>query len=272
MNFLLSALFSANLVATFSTETQTNFVNSCIKGSDKEICSCVLEKLEAKYSEAEFKKWESKMLRGEPVNEYVDFIVNARNNCSLISIPSGSASGALVAGTAAKQPNEALKPTAPENKTTEKQPSLIEQEIFKTILSNKKFKKSFTEECSDEIDDYLGKKDAQRSCECAYNNLLTNEAPIHLLMSSLDEDGKVDNFEKWGFGIISTCLPKNFTPEMEKAFIKECKDNFNKNQCKCAFTEISKKYTVQSLLQEGFQNEKQFEANIRTMIGSCLAK
>ncbi|MCF0216294.1 MAG: hypothetical protein HUK21_07460 [Fibrobacteraceae bacterium] len=288
MSFILAYVFSLSLMGTFSATTENNFITSCSVGSDKALCSCVLNKLEQNYSEEDFKKWESKILKGEKASEYIDFLVKAKKDCESLSLPAGSASGALIASAGKNQTKAVPQPTAPAKAetATAKVPSVsgapstavqtpvfnlspADMQLLKIVLSNKQFRKSFADECVDEAEDYLGKKDAKRSCDCAFNRLTSSDSLVHLLMNAFDDSGKADDFERWGFEIIAPCLPQNFTPEMEKAFMKECSEDASKKACSCAYGEITRKYTVQGLIKEAFQNQKKFELEMLDIIGKC---
>lgn len=283
MNAILAGILSVTMMGAFSTETQTNFMTSCAAGTEKEVCSCVLQKLEVKYSESEFKKMESQLVMGKDAPDYMDFVVNARLECNAAGKPAGSATGALVAAAGAAQPKApaqtATAPTVPAQTTpdkpsTEKVLSASDLVILQALLSNKTFKSNFVDECTDEADDILGKKQSKKSCQCAYDRLVKDETLLFTLMGATNKKGEVEDFEKWGYELITPCLPADFTPEMEKAFIKECTDDFKggKKACKCAFGELKKNYTVQTLLQAVFLDEKKFENDVRNVVGACAAK
>lgn len=287
MNAILAGILSATMMGAFSTETQTNFMTSCAAGTDKAVCNCVLQKLEAKYSESEFRKMESQLVMGKEAPGYMDFVVNARLECNAAGNPAGSATGSLVAAAGAAQPKTSTQvaqaasqtksapaQAAPGKPSTEMVLSASDLMILQALLSNKTFKSNFVDECTDEADDVLGKKQSKKSCQCAYERLVKDETLLYKLMSATNVNGEVEDFEKWGYELISPCLPANFTPEMEKAFMKECTDDFkgNKKACQCAFGEVQKNYTVQTLLQAVFLNEKKFERDMLGVVGACAAK
>ena len=77
-------------IAGYPQETVDAFVKSCENaGSDKAFCTCVLSKVQARYSLQEFEAIEEEIQAGEPSPEFVEFSENARAECE----KSGSANG-----------------------------------------------------------------------------------------------------------------------------------------------------------------------------------
>ncbi len=67
----------------YPQDTREAFLRSCQgAGSTQAFCVCVFEKVEAKYSFAEFKKIEDAMLDGEPPAEFVQFTEKTRAECT----------------------------------------------------------------------------------------------------------------------------------------------------------------------------------------------
>lgn len=59
------------------------FVTSCEDaGSDRKFCTCVLEKIQGRYSFEEFSEIESKLMAGSPVEEFAEFTGKARAECT----------------------------------------------------------------------------------------------------------------------------------------------------------------------------------------------
>lgn len=237
----------------YSEPTRTEFLKSCMEGVEKPTCECVLKKLEGKYDEATFKRLEGELNQGKEDPSYVNFIVESTTSCMGLD---ASAAGSGVAGGGI-----AGFSISPE-----------EMEILKAMLQSKMFKNSFADECADEVDDWFGKKQAKKSCECAYDNLMKNDSLVHLLTGATNAKGEADDFERWGYEIIAPCLPKQFTPEMEKAFIRECTDEAkaNKATCQCVLQEIKKDYTVESMMKAVFTSEDKFELDIAVKAAKCL--
>ncbi len=247
----------------YSESTQSEFLKSCGENVEKPICECVLKKLESKYSEDQFKNNESRLAAGIEDKAYVQFIVDATTSC-------GDVHDAGVAQAPAKSaPNAQVQESAQDPMVAE-----MEMMILKAIVENKEFKKRFVDECVDESDDYLGQKQAKQSCSCSYDRITKDKNVIAALMGSVDKGGKMTDFEKWGYDVIAPCLPDKFTPEMEKALMNECKDEVKdgKKACKCVVKEIKSRYTVKSLLQAAFEDEKKLEMDMMGLAAQCMAK
>lgn len=251
----------------YSEPTRTEFLKSCMEGVEKPTCECVLKKLEGKYDEATFKRLEGELNQGKEDPNYVNFIVESTTSCMGTSFSTAAVvSGAVASGSRTAAGQAAGSGIAGFSISPE------EMEILKAMLQSKMFKNSFAEECADEVDDWFGKKQAKKSCECAYDNLMKNDSLVHLLTGATNAKGEADDFERWGYEIIAPCLPKQFTPEMEKAFIRECTDEAkaNKATCQCVLQEIKKDYTVESMMKAVFTSEDKFELDIAVKAAKCL--
>lgn len=261
---------------SYSEPTRSEFLKSCSEGVEKPICECVLKKLEAKYSEDQFKNNEQSLKIGVEDKAYVQFIVDATTTCGTVhdaaapqTVPAKSVQPATQAAPAkAAQPATQAAPV--------QDPTVIEMElaIIRAIVENTDFKKRFIDECIDEADDYLGKKQAKQSCNCSYDRIIQDQNVVTYLLGSVDSDGKMADFEKWGYDIVAPCLPDQFTPEMEKALMAECMDEVKdgKKACKCVVNDIKKRYTVKTLLKAAFENEKKFELEMRGVAAQCSNK
>lgn len=59
----------------YPVQVRQNFLSACQRqGSTAKLCSCSLEKLEAKYSLAEYTKLEQALVTGQRANELIDVI------------------------------------------------------------------------------------------------------------------------------------------------------------------------------------------------------
>lgn len=247
---------------SYSESTRSEFLKSCSEGVEKPICECVLKKLEAKYSEDQFKNNEQSLKIGVEDKAYVQFIVDATTTC-------GTVHDAAAPQTApAKSAQPAAQPAANAQMTE------MEMMILKAVVENKEFKGRFVEECVDESDDYLGKKQAKSSCNCAYDRIMKDEKVLMTLLGSVEAGGNTADFEKWGYNVIAPCLPDKFTPEMENALLKECKDEVKdgKKACTCVVKEIKNRYTVKTLLKAAFEDEKKLELEMMGVAAQCLNK
>ena len=81
---------AVNAAATNSTgsreyprSTADAFLESCEEaGSSGDFCTCVFEKVQAKYTFEEFSVIESKLMAGAPPEEFVEFSGRARAECT----------------------------------------------------------------------------------------------------------------------------------------------------------------------------------------------
>lgn len=259
-----AAIVAKTAGKSYSEPTRSEFLKSCAEGVETPICECVLKKLESKYSEDQFKNNEQSLKSGVEDKAYVQFIVDATTTCG----------DAHDAGET-QVPAKSTQPAPPANASAQ-DPAVTEMEmmILQAIVGNKDFKKHFVDECVDESDDYLGKKQAKQSCSCSYDRITKDPNVMTALLGSIDNGGKMADFEKWGYDVIAPCLPDKFTPEMEKALMDECKDEVKdgKKACKCVVNDIKKRYTVKTLLKAAFEDEKKLELEMMGVAAQCLAK
>ena len=67
----------------YPQSTVDAFLESCEKaGSNNAFCTCVFEKVQAKYSFEEFSVIESKLMAGTPPEDFVEFTGKARAECT----------------------------------------------------------------------------------------------------------------------------------------------------------------------------------------------
>ena len=68
----------------YPSDVTQNFMNSCeeTSGGDQKMCSCLLDKIQEKYTFEEFSAIEVKMQAGQTPEEFLGFIGKARAECS----------------------------------------------------------------------------------------------------------------------------------------------------------------------------------------------
>ena len=68
----------------YPADVTQNFMNSCQSTSDgdQKLCSCLLDKIQEKYTFEEFSAIEVKMQAGQTPSEFLDFVGKARAECS----------------------------------------------------------------------------------------------------------------------------------------------------------------------------------------------
>ena len=239
----------------YSAPTRDKFLKSCKEGVEAPICECVLKKLEAKYSEATFNKYEDDLAKGKEDASYVNFIVQSTTDCgeSLDAASAAQNQGGTSAGLG----------LAPEDLM-----------IFKAILQSPLFKDNFVQSCTVQSMEWLGANQADKSCNCAFDRLTKDDKFIGKVIGSMGAGGDDINFEKWGFDFVEPCLPKQFPAETDNAFVKEClkAGDVNKATCECVLKSIKKDYTVRSLMKTAFENQKKLELDITLKAAQCLSK
>ena len=239
----------------YSAPTRDKFLKSCKEGVEAPICDCVLKKLEAKYDEATFNKYESELAKGKEDAAYVNFIVQSTTDCG----------EALDAASAAQNQGSA---SAGLGLAAE------DLMIFKAILQSPMFKDNFVQSCTVQSMEWLGANQADKSCNCAFDRLIKDDKFIGGVIGSMGADGSDFNIDKWGYDFIEPCLPKQFPAEMDNAFIKEClkAEDANKATCECVLKSIKKDYSVRSLMKTAIEDEKKLELDITLKAAQCLSK
>jgi len=276
---VILCLVVAVFAAKYSADTRSNFLIGCLSGADRAACDCVLQKLESRYSEAEFKRVQNQVLAGKSDPKYADFLAKKRRECGIKDQPVASKPTPASSATAA-EPLSAAQPAA----TSAAAPAATsaaqsvnispsERMLLQLFLSNKDLKDSFVVECVKEANGYLGSIQSNKTCQCAFDRALQNDTLLYLLMKVANGSGEVKDLGEGGFRLISQCLPAQFTAEMEKAIVAECLKSVrggNEKRCTCAFNHIKKSYTVQSLLQEAYLNPEQFKVKLIGLVGKCV--
>jgi hypothetical protein len=65
------------------------------------------------------------------------------------------------------------------------------------------------------------------------------------------------------------CLPETYTQEIEKVFIKECKDDASKSSCKCSYEWVKENYTVHEFIQKEMEDEPIFNQKQKETLLRC---
>lgn len=275
MKFLVVALFVFCLAvsafsAKYSADTRSNFLIGCLSGADRAACDCVLQKLESRYSEAEFKRVQNQVLAGKSDPKYADFLAKKKRECGIKELPVASKPAAETPVTAAETP--ATQPaTTPAAQPVNISPS--ERMLLQLFLSNRDLRDSFVVACVKEASGYLGNAQSNKTCQCAFERAVQNDTLLYLLMGAANGNGEAKDLGEGGFRLISQCLPDQFSVEMEKSIVAECMKAVrggNEKRCTCALNHIKKTYTVQSLLQQAYLNPEQFKIKLIGLVGKCV--
>jgi len=76
---------AANAASTagYPKSTADAFLKSCEQaGSDRTFCTCLFDKVQAKYTFEEFAAIEAELVDGDPPDEFIEFTGKAREECS----------------------------------------------------------------------------------------------------------------------------------------------------------------------------------------------
>lgn len=270
----------------YSLQTRDKFINSCKMGVELPVCKCVLTKLEAKYDEATFKRYEAELAKGNEEPSYFNFIVQSTTECgdaldaasgAMAAAPATASVPAKPAAPAAPaKPAPAAKPAAPAKAPANQPVSLSPEEmmILMALLQSPVFKDNFVKSCTEQSMEWLGTKQADKTCRCAMNRVTSDQKFMSRIIASVGTDGSNIDFEKWGFDFIEPCIPKQYPPEMDNAFVKEClkQKDVTKPTCECVLQSIKKDYTIHSLMKTAFEDRKRLETDITLKSAQCLSK
>jgi hypothetical protein len=152
--------------------------------------------------------------------------------------------------------------------------STEEMMLLVALLQSPLFQDNFVQSCAAQSVEWLGTAQADKSCRCAFDLVTKNPDLISKIAGAVSADGAGVNFEKLGFDMVEPCLPKEFPPEADKAFVKEClkQSDVDKGTCECVLQSIKKNYTVRSLMKTAFDNRKMLETDITLKTAQCLSK
>lgn len=245
-------------------QTANNFMQQCESKVSKEPCLCVYQKLEFSYSGKELLVKDSLWRLGEIDSLYKETLISSMKACGIF--PEKNLEPAEWIALFARANDASKNSISPISKGMY---SSEESAKWQKIARTNKFKKSFQSECVDELDDFFEKKTAGKICACAYDQLLDDTLMISLVPKAVDKEGKADDFDKWGAPLLKNCLPETYTQEMEKVFIKECKDDASKPSCKCSYEWVKENYTVHEFIQKEMEDEPIFKQKQKETLLRC---
>ena len=241
-------LFGASVAfAALSENVHDNFTSSCIEGgSSPEFCECVFSKVERRYSQKQIDAIELKMRRGKSDLNYTNFIKKASQECDNATT-AGSSLGAMAVSEYAEKPEETE--LTPEEIATLQAlgfDATVAAGFLNALMESPEYKAIFTAECAAELHPFLSPKDAAASCECSYQNLLSN-GNLQKILSAIDQNGQLN--DSLPAEVILTCLPDHYTPEMEKFLMDSCKTAASEPICRCILQDIKAHLPLQELLR-----------------------
>lgn len=245
---------------TYSPMLKFEFINDCSENANREVCECVLEKLQLRYSEETYQKLDSDLRRGIEHPDFVKYISDASTECDL-----------------AVKSLETELPVESDFLKDSPAPAVGVSEAEATEFVNN-FKKNFpkkdvVKECAKTTKKFFGTAASQKVCGCAYDKMLSDKPRfIDMVM----RQGYPEQDSSWGAEFKLDCFPEKFTPDIEKNMI-----NFINEQglplsvARCMVATLKKEYTLRSFMKavvNSQEEERQKSLMAMLMMGSlkCL--
>lgn len=222
---------------TYSPMLKFEFMNDCSENANRDVCECVLEKLQLRYSEETYQKLDSDLRRGMEHPDFVKYISDASTECDL----------------AVKSPETEL-PVESDFSQDLPAPAVGVSEAEATEFVNnfkKNFpKKNFVKECVKPMKNFLGNAASQKLCCCAYDKMLSDKPRfIDMVM----RQGYPEQNSFWGAEFKLECLPENFTPDIEKNMVNFVNERvFSLSMARCLVTAFKKEYSLKSFAKAIF--------------------
>ena len=143
--------------------------------------------------------------------------------------------------------------------------------LVQALLSNGMFRDQFIQSCSAEYAEWLGPQWAEKTCSCAYENLVQNKNLLMKFLSGDESDSR--QMGEMSYELVEKCLPSEFPPEMEKSIVRECMDGgASKSSCDCIVKKVKDKYTMKTLMKGAFQNPGVLEKEFSDIATQCGVK
>lgn len=235
---------------SLSENVRINFISSCEDGgSSSKFCECVFGKVERKYSQKQIDAIELKLRRGHSDLGYAEFVKNASKECDAL-VKSGKSLGTLAVSEETSENSSSL--SAEELAALEALglDSAFAAGMVSALLESPEYRNVFLAECTVEFRSYFGNAQAQESCRCAYEKLVSDGNVGKLL--GLMDDGTLD--DSLALEMFLPCMPKTFTAEMENFLMDSCETVASKPVCRCIVRELKSHFTFEQLLRRTVQN------------------
>lgn len=254
--FLLSVLLSAgavfaaggaaSLVAkesktggfTYSDVTQFSFIRSCSENADERVCRCVLEKLQKKYSEDEYKNLDSDLQKGYGDYNFTSFISSAVKSCDAEYADAGPA-------------------------LSEEEASALVDSLLKATK-----KKEYLANCNSVMKDLLGNTEANKICGCMYKKYTGSK---RLLVDVIMKNGELPGDFYWAADIALDCFPEKMTPGIKKYFVNYLNQTgLPKTIAQCIVDGVAKEYSFKHLMTNAMKGEDSVNQAFILMGAKCL--
>lgn len=240
---------------TYSPILKFEFMNDCSENANRDVCECVLDKLQLRYSEETYQKLDSDLRRGMEHPDFVKYISDASTECDL----------------AVKSP-ETEPPAESDFSQDLPAPAVGVSEAEATEFVNnfkKNFpKKNFVKECVETTSKFFCTAALQKSCGCAYDKMLSDKPRfIDMVM----RQGYPGQNSSWGAEFKLDCLPEKFTPEIEKNMVNFLNEvGIPLSAAKCIIATTKKEYSLKSFAKAVFNSQESMATML--MMGSlkCL--
>lgn len=227
---------------TYSPSLKFQFVHDCSENANQEVCKCVLDKLQLRYSEEQYQDLDSDLRRGIDHPEFVKYISESSAECD-----------ASVKLTEAEFSDKGV----PEQDSPVTAVGVSEAEATEFVNNFRKNfpKKDFVKECSKTTNDFLGKATLQKVCGCAYDRMLSDKPRfIDMVM----RQGFPERNHSWGDEFKLDCVPEKFTPDIEKRMIDFLNERgLPLSAARCMVATLKKEYTLRSFLKAAVNSQEE---------------
>lgn len=262
MKSIFAVLLAAvGVWASLSKDVRDNFIWSCQDGGASEaFCSCVFGKVEKKYTQKQIDAIELKMRRGHSDLGYSEFVKKASEECNA-KVHSGASLGAVAAEGDLQNSQSAW-----EGLSAAGLEESFAKEMAGALFSSPEYRVVFLAECAVEFSPYFGKRQSERSCECAYRTL-ASENGIKKLLETMDGDGNT-NYSA-ALDLFLPCLPKKFTPEMEEFLMDSCQKAAPRKTCQCFVEDIKVHFNLEQFLRRALDDSTFVESYAGKVFDKC---
>lgn len=239
---------------TYSAATHFRFIEDCSENANRQVCECVLGKLQLRYSEEEYQKFDRDLRKNIEHPEFANYIAKSAGECDDAQ------------GTPA--------PAAYQEESDEDPPvdqaalAAEEARFFVENFKNNVPRKDFVEGCSERIKKMLGKSQSPKSCGCAYDKMLSDKERFADMV--LRHGAPAEN-QFWGAEFMLDCIPEKFTPEIEKNLVNYLNENGAPlSLAKCLVKTIKKEYTLKSFVKASIENYENMAALLLMSAVGCV--
>lgn len=240
---------------TYSPILKFEFMNDCSENANRDVCECVLDKLQLRYSEETYQKLDSDLRRGMEHPDFVKYISDASTECDL----------------AVKSPE--TEPPAESDFSQDSPASAVgvsEAEATEFVNNFKKNfpKKDVVKECAKTTKKFFGTAALQKTCGCAYDKMLSDKPRFTYMVMRQGYPGQDSS---WGMEFKLDCLPEKFTPEIEKnmiGFLNEA--GIPLSVAKCIVATTKREYSLKSFAKAVVNSQESMAAMLMMGAMKCL--